>query len=100
MGQRLTRPSKVADTKTQLIAAVQRCMDAQAQAHGYDDIFTAVTYAEESAVAKFQTEGKAFRAWRSAVWAFCYAYLDEVTAGTKPVPTEAELIALLPALSL
>ena len=100
MGQRLTRPSKVADTKTQLIAAVQRFMDAKAKEHGYDDIFTAVTYAEESTVAKFQAEGKAFRKWRSAVWAFCYAYLDEVTAGTKPVPTEAELIALLPALSL
>ena len=100
MGQRLTRPSNVADTKTQLIAAAQRFMDAKAQEHGYDDIFTAVTYAEESTVAKFQAEGKAFRKWRSAVWAFCYAYLDEVTAGTKPVPTEAELIALLPTLSL
>ena len=100
MGQRLTRPAQKTDTKARLITAVQRFMDAKAQEHGYDDIFTAVTYAEESTVAQFQAEGKAFRQWRSAVWAFCYAYLDEVTAGTKPVPTEAELIALLPALSL
>ena len=95
-----TAEEVAAQTKQQLNWAIQNHLDAAARALGYDDVFTAVTYAEESTVAKFQTEGKAFRKWRSAVWAFCYAYLDEVTAGTKPVPTETELIALLPALSM
>ena len=100
MGQRLTRPAQKTDTKARLITAVQRFMDAKAQERGYDDIFTAVTYAEESVVEKFQSEGRAFRSWRSAVWAFCYDYLDQVMEGKKPVPTEAELIALLPPLGL
>jgi hypothetical protein len=36
------------------------------------------------------------RDWRDAVWLRCYEVLAEVQAGTRPVPTEAELIALLP----
>lgn len=84
----------------QLTDAVQLHMDAQAQAIGYDNIFTAVTYADEPEVAKFQAEGLAFRAWRSRVWARCYELLDQVKAGTRPVPTAEQLIAELPALVL
>jgi hypothetical protein len=81
-------------------AAVQAHLDAAAYAAGYDNIQTAVSYADEPAVAKFQTEGQAFRAWRSLVWAHCYAVLAEVQAATRSVPTEAELVAELPDLVL
>lgn len=81
-------------------AHVQEYMDAMARALGYDDIATAVTYAEEPAVAKFQTEGRAFRAWRSLVWAACYDLLARVQAGEAQEPTAAELHGLLPLLEL
>lgn len=95
------RPPKTPDEiEMQKIAIVQEHMDAAARALRYDDIKTAVTYAEESAVPKFQAEGQALREWRSLVWATCYAILDEVNAGKRDVPTDEELISELPSLSL
>lgn len=96
--------SKRAVTDEQLFdskrAVVQNLMDVKARAMGYDNIGSAITYAEEPAVAKFQSEGQALRAWRSLVWAACYAVLDDVKAGKRAVPTDAELLALLPEFSL
>jgi hypothetical protein len=86
--------------KRTLTDAVQRHLDATAQAAGYDDIKSAVTYADEPAVLKFQQEGQRFRAWRSLVWAACYAMLAAVMAGTRTVPTVDELLAELPALEV
>ncbi|SEA50443.1 hypothetical protein [Variovorax sp. YR216] len=77
---------------------VQDYMDAMAHAWGYDDIKTAVTYAEEPAVAKFQAEGRALRAWRSLVWASCYELLARVQAGETEEPTAESLPGLLPRL--
>ena len=48
----------------------------------------------------FQAEAVAFGQWRANVWAYGYAELDKVIAGTRPVPTIAEIIAELPALVL
>lgn len=61
----------------QVSGAVQNVLDAEAQSLGYDNIHTAVTYAAETAVAKFSTDGKSFRKWRSLVWAYCYAALEQ-----------------------
>lgn len=83
----------------QLTTAVQDHLDAAAQAAGYDNIYTAVSYAEEPAVPKFQAEGRAFRAWRSLVWDAVNAIRTDVQAGLRPVPTAAELISELPPLS-
>lgn len=79
-----------------LSGAVQAHLDTIAQDWGYDDIRSAVTYADEPAVPQFQAEGQVLRAWRSLVWASCYALLAEVQAGTRAVPTASELIDLLP----
>ena len=81
-------------------AAVQAHIDAAAVAAGYDDIKTAVTYADEPAVARFQSEGSALRAWRSLCWAYCYAQLAAVQAGERTQPTVEALIAELPQLVL
>lgn len=80
--------------------AVQSHMDAAAKLAGYDDIKTAVTYADEPVVAKFQNEGAAFRAWRSLCWAYCYEQLASVEAGTRTQPTIDDLITELPGLVL
>lgn len=79
-----------------LVSTVQGIMDTKAQGYGYDSVTTAVTYADEPTVPKFQSEGQAFRAWRSDVWATCYTYLAQIQAGTKAFPTAAELPSLLP----
>jgi hypothetical protein len=93
-----------APTAAQIVKAltdeVQHHLDTAAQAYGYDDIKSAVTYAEEPAVPKFQQEGIAFRAWRSLCWAYCYDVLDAVQSGERAQPEIADLIAELPALSL
>lgn len=90
-------PEQVAATYA---AAVQSHMDSAAVAAGYDDIKTAVTYADEPAVARFQSEGAAFRAWRSLCWDYCYTQLAAVQSATRIQPTIAELVAELPPLVL
>ena len=79
-------------------AAIQKHMDTAAQGYGYDDIKAAVTYADEPALPKFQAEGRAFRAWRSLVWAYAYEVLDAVQAGDREQSTADELLAELPEL--
>lgn len=86
--------------QTAKVALVQEHMDRAARALRYDSIANAITYAEEPAVPKFQAEGRAFRAWRSLVWAKCYEILDQVLAGDRQVPSDEELVAQLPALVL
>lgn len=81
-------------------AQVQAHLDAAAKASGYDNIMTAVSYADEPAVAKFQADGLAFRAWRSRVWAYAYEALSEVNAGTRETPTLEAFIAELPVLEV
>jgi hypothetical protein len=49
-------------------------------------------------VEKFDKEGVQFRRWRSAIWMRGYELLDEVKAGTRPVPTPEELPGLMPKL--
>ena len=91
-------------TEEDIIAArtaeVQAHMDDAARGFGYDSIYTAATYAEEPAVPKFQAEGRAFRAWRSRVWARCHEVMADVKAGKRPMPSREELIEELPALVL
>lgn len=95
-GEWVERPLTAEDYRV----AVQQHLDELAQDYGYDSIASAVTYADEPAVPKFQAEGVAFRAWRSLVWAYCYAQLDAVANGDRAQPSIGELIAELPALNL
>lgn len=78
------------------MAAVQNHMDGHAVSFGYDNLVSVISYAEESAVPRYQAEGIAFRAWRSLCWQRCEEVLGEVKAGARPAPTHEELIALLP----
>lgn len=81
----------------QLTDAVQRVLDNKAQELNYDNCLSVCSYID-TGVARFDAEGKAFRAWRSAVWAKGYEILAEVQAGKREIPTEQELIAELPEL--
>lgn len=75
-------------------------LDSQAISKGYDSIKTAVTYADESAVLRFQDEGKAFRAWRSLCYDHGYKVLDDWQNARIPQPTIEEFIAGLPVLNI
>jgi len=81
-------------------AAIQAELDRQAQLKGYDNIVSACSYASGPDSDPFAAEGRAFLAWRSAVWTQAYAVLAEVEAGTKPMPTPEESVAQMPALTL
>lgn len=93
-------PSTLQQRASALLAAVDEHLNATAKAMGYNDIRTAVTYADEPAVPKFQAEGQALRAWRSLVYAKCYQVLADAQSGAVVEPNEAQLIAMLPALQL
>lgn len=80
--------------------AIQKHMDDGAKEYGYDGIATAVTYAEEPIVQRFQDEGRAFRAWRSLCWATCYQLLEEFQNGNIDQPTIQEVINALPELEV
>lgn len=92
-----TSPEEI---KLNLTNKVQFFIDSKAQSFGYSDIKTAVTYAEENSVPKFQIEGLAFRKWRSLVWEKCYLILSEVQSGQRDIPTAEELISELPLLEI
>lgn len=80
------------------VDAIQLHMDNTARTFRYDDIKSAVTYAEEPSVPKFQMEGRGFRAWRSLVWAYAYEQLALVQNGEREQPTIADFIMELPEL--
>lgn len=85
------------EIQQQLTNAVQHVLDSKAQELNYDSCLSVCSYID-TGVPKFDAEGKAFRAWRSAVWAKGYEILAQVQAGERDIPTEAELIAELPEL--
>ena len=78
-----------------LTFVAQLHLDAKAREKGYDNIVSACSYAAVPNI--FQAEGIAFINWRSDVWAHCYQALADVQAQARPIPTEAELLAELPA---
>lgn len=82
-------------TINRLTSAVQSHLDQTARERNYDGIMSLCTYAT-SQNAKFAAEGQAGVVWRDAVWAKFYQVMDEALTGSRPVPTEAELIAELP----
>jgi len=98
--EKVAQPPTFERRKEALLAAVDAHLNGAARARGYDDIRTAVTYAEEPAVPKFQAEGQAMRAWRSLVYAKCYEVLAAVQSGAMTEPTQEQLLKLLPVLNL
>lgn len=78
-------------------AAVQRHVDAVAQARQYRDGVHCASYTT-STRAVWQAEALAFVAWRDAVWTQVNDLLEAVLAGKLPVPTVDEVIDRLPAM--
>lgn len=86
-----------AKIQKQLTDAVQQVLDKKAQELNYDSCLSVCSYID-SGIQKFDDESRAFRKWRGAVWARGYEILDLVKSGKLPIPSEEELIAMLPEL--
>ena len=93
-----TQAELLEQAKKAFLATVQVHLDENAQAHGYDGIVSACSYAAAPNV--FQAESIKFLSWRADVWAYCYAELGKVEAGARPIPELQAFISELPALVL
>jgi hypothetical protein len=92
--------AKVKETEEivkRLTNAVQAHMEDVARSKGYDNLMSACSYA---AVANaFQAESQKFIEWRANCWMVCHHVLAEAEAGNIAVPSEQELVAMLPVFS-
>jgi hypothetical protein len=73
----------------------QARLDGDARVLGYDDILSAVTYADEPSVPRFQQEGLRLRRLRSLVWNEHNIICEEVKGGAR-CPSEDEFLSRLP----
>lgn len=93
-GQFITPPPKPL-TEDEFIATVQQHLDAEAKTHGYDNILSLCTYAT-STDPTYAAEGQAGINWRDAVWQACFTLLADVTANTRPMPTDESFLEEFP----
>lgn len=74
---------------------IQKALNTFAKTRRYDDIFTACSYFN-STDPIFAKEGQYCIELRDKTWRKGYQILDEVLAGIRDIPTEEELVELLP----
>ena len=95
--QEPTEEEKAKLLENQYTSMVQAILDSEAKAYGYDSIISVCSYVD-TGVSKYDTEGKAFRQWRSEVWHKAFELFEQIKVGEATMPTEEELKALLPEL--
>ena len=87
------------DVQALIVTATQQRLDDFAKTRNYDGILSACTYAP-SLIDRFRLDGVYCVGARDNTWAALYAFMGEVQAGTKPMPTSfADVEPLLPVLS-
>lgn len=94
-----TEEEKSQQLQAKYTSLIQSILDSEAHKLGYDNCLSVCSYVN-TGVQKFDDEGIAFRTWRSAVWAKGYELLAEVQTGEREIPTEEELVKLLPKLTI
>lgn len=87
-------PLSSEQTEAILTGVLNKHLDSVAGQRRYDSRFTCALRA--GFPGPFQEEGQVFAAWMDACNMVGYRLMAEVKAGTRPVPTDAELIAALP----
>jgi len=104
----ITDPDEIAslsmppETPEQVVARLEAALDnhlnSVAISYRYTSINTMTDYRDDPNP-KFKSEGQAAYLWRSAVYTKGIALIEEVQSGQREVPTEAELIALMPTIT-
>lgn len=89
-------PAPEVDPFPALGAALRELMDNEARALGFEDILTASTFADESAVPRFQHAARALRQWRSECRDTYEGIVAQVQSGARALPTPEEMRAELP----
>lgn len=86
---------------SEMEVGLQNYLDSVAKTYGYDNIMSAISYAEEPSVPKFQHDGMAFRKWRSLFWEAANQHKNSVLAGDLQPPASLDdLIAILPVFNI
>lgn len=96
---RMPTEQELEETPEQIVArlesAIDQHLDFVARSYRYETIRTMVTYAT-SEHPTFGAEGRAAVKFRDACYQHGIDVISDVQAGTREVPTEAELIAEMP----
>jgi hypothetical protein len=96
------QPTPAALSREELIAAnidaVEAEMNRQAALKFYDNIKSAALRAGYPG--PFHDEGVAYATWMDECYALAYTVLGQVNAGTRPMPTPEESVAMMPPLVL
>lgn len=90
------RPLTPQEERKVFEAYIQDHINATAQSWGYDSAMSAISYIGDPHP-RFDADGVAIRAFRSACWVSANAIYAQVIAGDIPKPTKDELMAMLPA---
>ena len=86
------------EVQAEIVSETQARLDAFAQTRGYDSALSACTYTTSS-IPKFASEGQYMVNARDATWAALYTVMEEVLAGTRPMPAGFAVVEqLLPVL--
>ncbi len=93
----LVKPVDISIAMAAKWPAAQSFMDSQAVAIGYENLLTAVSYADESAVPRFQADGQKLRVWRSLVREKFVHITDLVVSKAREMPANEVLLNELPA---
>lgn len=86
----------IAELQADFEKGIQAFMDSEARKAGYDSLSTAISYAEEDSVPRFQIDGKSFRKWRSLVWDYSYRELQKFFNGERKMTVLPEFLNELP----
>lgn len=91
-----TYADHVSSFETRMAKEIDLLLNKQALLSGYDNIDSAIEYADEPSVPKYQREGQAFRRWRSLVWEAFSLVVTTCRNTECPIPTDEALLAGLP----
>lgn len=87
------------ETAEEVIARLEKVLDkhldAVAKSYGYLDVPHILSYIDDENPV-WDAQARAFKLFRSRFWVGAIAIQQDATAGNRPIPTEAELIAELP----
>lgn len=93
------RAQRAEAVKASIVAATQARLDQFARTRGYDGILSACTYAS-SPTWRFANEGQYCVVARDETWSTLYQILNEVLAGSRPMPAQySDIEGALPPLT-